>query len=229
MLIVRYKLGETMKAILVLMSILTIVSCSKDDNRLKQKAALEGESSSQSQVRVENANQSAKAQQMEKDLNRRHRFYQAVKGMYEGEISTNFGTFNIRITLNPSLAPMNHNRVRQLEEISADLNNLMIQAQILQWDPKNEATAIGCRVSNIRPDIEKGTLAISTESCPNLYNISITDRSFRGSNSENLSLAKSLAESILEGDLLGVDSINGTVQPSTNASIFQFVANKVAE
>lgn len=214
-----------MKAIFILTAILTVVSCSKDDKRLKENAASESES----QLKVENANLSAKAEQMEKDLKRRHRFYQAIKGMYEGDISTSFGTFNIRITLNPSLAPMNHNRVRQLDEITADLNNLMIHAQILQWDPKNEATAIGCRVSNIRPDIEKGTISISTESCPNLYQISVTERGYPGSSSENTTMARRVAEQVLEGDLREIDSINGTVQPSTNASIFKFVAHKVAE
>jgi hypothetical protein len=218
-----------MKTLFAIIVLFALVSCSKDDKRMKKKASIEAESSSQSQVRVENANQSAKADQMEKDLKKRHRFYQAVKGIYEGTISTNFGTFNIRLTLTPSLAPMNHNRVRQLEEIAADLNNLSINAQVLQWDPRNDATAIGCRLSGIRPDIEKGTLALSTESCPNLYQISITEQSFRGSNSENASVARRVAEQVLEGDLRDIDSINGTVQPSTNATIFKFVAQKVEE
>lgn len=218
-----------MKTLLATMSLILLISCSKDDNRMKKKAAIEGESTSQSQVRVENANQTAKAEQMEKDLKRRHRFYQAVKGLYEGSITTNFGTFNIRLTLTPSLSPMNYNRVRQLEEIASDLNNLTFNVQILQWDPRNEATAIGCRVSSVRPDIEKGTLAISTESCPNLYQVSITERSFSGSNSENMNMARQIANQILEGDLREVDSIVGTVQPSTNASIFKFVAQKIEE
>lgn len=218
-----------MRTLFATVALLALVSCSKDDDRMKKKAAIEGESSSQSQVRVENANQSAKAEQMEKDLKRRHRFYQAVKGIYEGTISTSFGTFNIRMTLTPSLAPMNHNRVRQLEEIAADLNNLSINAQVLQWDPRNEATAIGCRVSGIRPDIEKGTLAISTESCPNLYQISVTERSFSGTSNENSSIARRVAEQVLEGDLREIDSITGTVQPSTNATIFKFVALKIEE
>lgn len=218
-----------MKTLIASTALFILMACSKDDGRLKKKAALEAETTSQSQVRVENANQSAKAEQMEKDLIRRHRFYQAVKGIYEGSISTSFGNFSIRFTLTPSLAPMNHNRVRQLEEIAADLNNLSLNAQILQWDPRNTATAIGCRVSGIKPDIEKGTFAISTESCPNLYQISITERSYSGTSSENTSMAKKIAEQILEGDLVDIDSIVGTVQPSTNATIFKFVAIKIEE
>ena len=218
-----------MKTLLTLTLILGFVSCSKGDKRMKERASVEGQSTSQSQIRVENENLRIKAEQMEKDLSKRHRFYQAVKGMYEGQISTSFGIYNIRITLSPSLAPFKQNRVRQLEEITSDLNNLAMNAQILQWDPKNEVTAIGCRVSGIRPDIEKGTLAISTESCPNLYSISITERSYTGTMSENSAMARQISQQLLNGDLTEVDSIIGTVQPSTNAAIFKFVADKVME
>lgn len=218
-----------MKVLFALVISSLFISCSKDDGRMKKKAATEATSTSQSQVRVENENLRLKAEKMEKDLTRRHRFYQAVKGMYEGQINTSFGTFNIRLTFTPSMAPIAHTRVRQLEEIASDLNNLTMNAQILQWDPKNDATAIGCRVSDIRPDIEKGTLSISTESCPNLYSISITERSYQGTMSENSSYARDLSQQLLNGDLSEVDSIVGTVQPSTNAAIFRFVADKVVE
>lgn len=215
---------------IILITLLAITSaCSRNDKRMKEKALVEGESTSQSQVRVENANLAAKAELMEKDLAKRHRFYQAIKGIYEGVINTSIGDFNIRITFTPSMAPMEYNRVRQLEEISSDLNNLTINAQILQWDSSNVVTAIGCRVSGIRPDLEKGTIAISTESCPNLYQVSVTERSYRGTSTENVSTAVRITREVLNGDTSDIDSIIGTVQPSTNAEIFKFVAQKVQE
>ena len=216
-----------MKFLGLLVLVTLAVGCSKDDGRMKERAAVEGESTSQSQMRVENANLAAKAEQMEKDLARRHRFYQALKGVYEGVINTDIGDFNIRMTFTPSMAPMQYNRVRQLEEIASDLNNLTINAQILQWDSSNVATAIGCRVSDVRPDLEKGTLAISTENCPNLYRISVTERSQTGTQSETAYTAQRVSNDVLRGDLFEIDSIVGTVQPSTNAAIFKFVAQKV--
>lgn len=204
-------------------------SCSKNDKRMKDKASIEGTSTSQSQIRVENANLTAKAEKMEKDLATRHRFYQAMKGVYEGEIITKDGTYNIRLTFTPSMAPMNYNRVRQLEEIAADLNNLTINAQILQWDPSSDMSAIACRVSGIRPDLEKGSLDISTESCPNLYRILITEKSYAGSRTENIDVATQLSREVLNGRITSIDSLNGSVQPSTNAAILKFEAVKVQE
>ncbi|MBL7664636.1 MAG: hypothetical protein JNM93_05840 [Bacteriovoracaceae bacterium] len=219
-----------MKKILCLIIILpSLIACNKNDDRLKEKTTLESEYATTSQLRVENENLADKAEKMEQDLTKRHRFYKAIKGSYEGDISTNQGTFNIRITLTPSLAPIPVNRTRQLEEIVSDLNNLSLNAQVIQWDPNNTNSAVGCRMSGIRPDIIKGELAISTESCPNLYLIKITERGFFSSATENAEVAARVANEILNGDIFEVDSISGQVQPSTNASIFKFVANKVQE
>jgi len=222
----RFKMKKTL-FLLILSS--TLIACSKNDDRLKEKAALESESSTTSSVRVENENMAQKAEKMEADLAKRHRFYQAIKGIYQGDIKTNIGTFNIRITLTPSLAPVPVTRVRQLEEIAADLTSLSLNAQVIQWDPNNTNSAVGCRMSGVKPDIIKGELAISTESCPNLYLIKITEREFNGTSSENSDVATRVASEVLRGDISQVDSLNGQVQPSTNASIFKFVAAKVQD
>ncbi len=227
--IIKKKRLEMKKTICLFAIFSTLIACSKNDDRLKEKAALESESSTTSQVRVENDNLAAKAEKMEQDLAKRHRFYQAVKGSYEGDIRTSLGTFNIRITLTPSLAPTPVNRVRQLEEIASDLNNLNLNAQVVQWDPNNTNSAVGCRMSGVKADIVKGELAISTESCPNLYLIKITERGFSASSSENAEVAARVTRQVLNGDILEVDSISGQVQPSTNASIFKFVAHQVQE
>ncbi|MBL7665624.1 MAG: hypothetical protein JNM93_10870 [Bacteriovoracaceae bacterium] len=219
-----------MKKILALIMIFSsLVACNKNDDRLKEKAAIESESATTSQLNVENENLATKAEKMEEDLTRRHRFYQALKGSYEGEIKTNLGTFNIRITLTTNLAPIPVTRVRQLEEIAADLNTLSLNAQVVQWDPNNTNSAVGCRMSGIRPDMVKGELVISTESCPNLYLLKITENGFVSSAIENAEMAARAAQQILDGAIFEVDSLAGRVQPSTNASIFKFVAYKVQE
>lgn len=218
-----------MKTFLIFGILLISVSCSKNNNRMKEKAALESESATISQIGVENANLAEKARKMEEDLNRRHLFYQALKGVYEGVISTNLGSFNIRLTFTPSLAPLPVNRIRQLEEISSDLNSLSMNAQVIQWDPNNRNSAVGCRVSGIKPDIIKGEMSISTESCPNLYLITITERGLNASSTENEENAKRISQDLLNGYSHEVDSIIGKVHPSTNASIFKFIAHKVQD
>lgn len=68
-----------LKISLMILFAISLVSCGNDDKRLKEKTRMEGETLTS----VENNNLAAKAAAMEKDLTRRHRFYQAVKGNYE--------------------------------------------------------------------------------------------------------------------------------------------------
>ena len=215
-----------MKTVLLIVSVLFLTACSKGDERLKEKTKLESES----QLSVENNNLAQKAQAMEKDLARRHRFYQAVKGIYEGTITTDIGTFNIRISLTPSLAPLYINRVRQLDEIASDLNGLTLNTQVVQWDPNNSSASVGCPGTAVKPDIEKGEIVIpSSDACKNLYIIKVTDRGFFGNSFENSNMATNVARQVLNGDLFEIDSLTGSIQPSSNSSIYKFTANKIQE
>jgi hypothetical protein len=195
-----------------------LVACGGSDKRLKEKTRLEGDTLTS----VENSNLAKKADQMEKDLARRHRFYQAVKGDYEGAINSSDGTFKVRITLSPSLAPIVVNRVRQLEEIASDLNNLMLNTKASQWDPGSNYSPVSCIVSDVRPDIEKGEITIVKEGCPNFYSLKIADQ---GTNAT----PRTLAARILNGEIHDIQSIEGKIQPATNAKVYTFTAYKVQE
>lgn len=215
-----------MKSIFLL-SLFLITACGKgDDDRLKEKT----KSESESQLEAENENLGKKATEMEKDLSRRHLFYQAIKGVYEGTITTSNGTFNIRLTFSPTISPVTTTRTRQLDEIVSDLNNLALNTQVIQWDPNNVNASVGCPGTAVRPNIERGEVIIpSSADCKNLYTIKVTERSSTGTQSENNEMAARIARQVLRGDLREIDSLIGTIQPSTNASIFKFVANKVQE
>ena len=215
-----------MKLFFLLAVTFLVGACGQNNERLKEKSQMERES----QLRVENEGLSKKAEAMETDLTRRHRFYQAVKGVYEGSISTNLGTFNIRLTLSPSLPPVRTTRIRQLEEIASDLNGLTLNTQVVQWDPNNSNASVGCPGTAVKPDIEKGEIIIpSSELCKNLYIIKISERGFVGTSIENNVTALRVSTQVLKGDLNEIDSLTGTIQPSTNASVFKFVAHKVQE
>lgn len=200
-----------------------------------QKARAEGRAQAEAEINASNSNLSAKAQLMEADLAIRHLFYQALKGSYEGVLATERGEFNIRITLVPSLPPVIHNRVRQLEEITSDLNNLYFHVQVLQWNPSNRLSSVGCRVENIRPDINKGEISITSSNCPNLYRLRIVDPELERPSSEgenpysettdpvkrNAQISAATAASIREGRISELPEIRGEVHPTTNASIYK--------
>jgi hypothetical protein len=192
-----------------------------------QRARAEGRAQAEAEINAGNANLSAKAQLMEADLATRHLFYQALKGTYEGGLATERGEFKVRITLVPSLPPATYVRSRQLEEITSDLNNLFFHAQVLQWNPANRLSSVGCRVENIRPDINKGEIAIASSNCPNLYKLRIADpeaeRSVRTEENptpKDPEVSNATATAIRDGKITELAEIRGEVHPTTNASIY---------
>lgn len=202
---------------------------------LIQKARAEGKATAEAELAANNANLAAKAQLMEADLATRHLFYQALRGTYEGSIPTERGEFKVRITLVPSLPPYTASRTRQLEEIVADINNLYFNAQIVQWNPANRLSAVGCRIENLRPDIVKGELSIASASCPNFYGLRISDTEIArvmtestGSNPNDPDLSREVATAIRDGKLAKLTEIRGEVHPTTNAAIYQLSVTRLA-
>lgn len=210
---------------LILMLSIVVVGCDQGDERLEEKARIEGRASSEAGIQAENQNLAQRSSAMEADLAQRHRFYQAVEGTYEGELQTEQGVFRIRLTMVPSLYPYRADRVRQLEEITADLNNLYFNAQVVQWNSANPLSAVGCRVSSVRPDLLSGQITIASESCPNLYSLRISDQIYGASESAPSSSA--IAAQVADGRLSRIGALTGDVRPSTNATIYRFAAVRV--
>lgn len=214
---------------IILMSLFLIISCSKNDDRLKEKAGLESESSTNSQIRVENESLAKKAQKMEEDLAKKNRFYLSLKGTYEGIINSEIGATKVTIDFLPSKSIFPVTRVRQLEEIALDLNELFLTAHVVQSDIHDPSIAVGCAGIKVVDDIKTGELSISSEGCPNLYKIKLTDRGSDTSKVENAQLAQRLAREVIDGDRSEIDSILGDIKSTSHASALKFVALKIAE
>ena len=195
--------------------------------KLIEQARSEGRAQAEEQLSVENGGLSTKAIKMEQDLAGRHQFYQALAGTYEGELTTEQGKFNIRITLVPSLSPLPVDRVRQLEEISSDINNLYLNAQIVQWSADNTLSSVGCRVSQIRPDLINGTLSIASPECSNLYLLKIASKKARSATTQADS--KDTTKLIRQGKIKLLPSLLGEVRPTTNSAIYSLYANRKGE
>lgn len=212
---------------------------------LTQKARAEGRAQAEASINAQNGNLTTKSSEMEADLATRQLFYQAVHGTYEGSLATEAGEYKVRITLVPSLPPYTTGRVRQLEEITSDLTNLYFHAQVVQWNPANRLSAVGCRVENIKPDVKKGEISIASASCPNLYALRISDPELLRASTEaaarvenpyessseakpasSAEIAVSVARSITEGKVSALPQIVGEVYPSTNASVYKLTVNR---
>lgn len=195
-----------------------------NQDKLIKKARAEGRAQAEEQLQIANQNLESKSSRMEADLAKRHLFYQAAAGTYEGAVNVDPGKFRIRITLVPSLPPYPVSRVRQLEEVTSDINNLYFNAQIVQWSEENSLSSVGCRVSNIRPDMVNGNISIASSECANLYLFNISDKVLAASSDESLS--KSVATLISDGKLKKVSALSGEVRPTTNSAIYELYANR---
>lgn len=205
----------------------SLVSCKDAQEKVVESTKWQSEISSQNQIQAENSNLREKALEMERDLTARHRFFQGVKGRYEGTFTTKQGTFKIRITLNPNIAPYTYSDYRpyrRLEEIVSDLNNLTFNAQVIQWNPENSLSAVSCRVDSIRPDLRLGEIIISSATCPNLYSIKVAiDENDTYSNSGTSEI---LARRLLDGAEEKSDLLVGEIQPSSSSDIYTFKAKR---
>lgn len=218
-----------MKRQLFLCALLSLlfVSCKEDEAKMKEVVREQSQISSQGQIQAENQNLQERALEMEKDLAARHRFYQALKGEYEGIFKIADSPFKVRIVLSPSISPYNYTEYRtsrRLEEIVTDLNGLWLNASIIQWNPANPLATTSCRVNGIRPDLQKGEITITSETCSNIYSFKISSGEITESSEEQHS--RELAGRIMIGAESSVPEIFGEIHPSTNPNVFSFRAKK---
>ncbi len=184
----------------------------------------------QAQLETEQKFKAALSNDMETDLTRRQRFYQGVAGVYEGTIQTKSGNFNMRIRLVPSLPLYKNTRIRMQEEIAEDLNKLYFNAQIIQWTPGSNLGAVGCRVSEIRADIDQGQISIASPDCPNFYQIQVNEEApIVGHVSQDTRGERSrrVAQGILEGSVANVKFLEGVIQPTSTSEQYVFQVARV--
>jgi hypothetical protein len=205
--------------------------CLQGDERLQEKAELESKAGAKKQVEVENENLKTKADVMENDLAIRHRFYQAIKGTYEGDFLVNSQKYRLRIVLVPSLAPYAVKRVRSLDEISSDLKNLFFNVHIVQWNPENQLSAVSCRAEQIRPDLVHGEIGVVSSSCSNSYQIQLSEAEVfpDQSSAEKMAVSSGVAREIFSGKLDKVSELRGKIQPGTSAMVYEFLAKRLED
>lgn len=211
------------KYFILLTACLNLLGCADQSlENFKERAKAEQEGSN----KAENENLEKKARAMEADLTRRHTFYSALEGEYEGALNIGQDSYKIKFTFARSIPPYTDNRTRQLSEIENDLNNLFFYMQIVQWHPNDQSAAVGCRVSGIRPNMTDGTLTVASTDCPNLYSILLSDKE-NANLTDKLTNAKTVAKKVKDLDLKDVPYLVGTIQPSTVAEKYSFTVRKL--
>lgn len=218
-----------MKLLLWITVLCTIVGCD-DSEDLASSLKTQSEVSSQAEIEAINQNLRTRANEMEQDLARRHRFYQAIKGRYEGNLQTDFGEFNLRITLTPTLAPIPYADIRnfrQLEEIIEDLNNLAFNITITQWSPATPMSAITCTVEKVRADIVSGRITIQSQGCSSQIFLYLSELGTGRAGRANT--AQTIANDIAANTVDNINVLAGEVLPNSNSHVFNFEIEKVGQ
>ncbi len=218
----------------ILLASLMLVSCQQGDERLKEKAALEGEESAKKQIEAEKKYLEERAEEMEADLARRQRFYTAVAGIYEGTMqgADPADKLRVRFTFAPSLPPYKSNRTRALDEIVQDLNNLHFNVQVIQWteDGSSSGIAFGCVFQNVRPDLETGQMNLAASDCSSLYSIHLAeDENIPAGGAFKVVRSDStrLSSAILNEQGSDVRALKGFRQVTKSSTIFNFAAARI--
>lgn len=206
--------------LIVLLTIGGLAGCAKEDSndQLRERAKIEEEG--------QNEKVRERARQMESDLADRHFYYNAIEGEFEGTLTVDKENYKIRFTFSRSLPPYSGSRIRELSEIENDLNNLYFHMQVVQWHPDDPASAVGCRVTGIRPNMDEGEFVIASSDCPNLYSVLLSEGGSKPFNDKKQK-AIDLSERIKSKALSQIDNLIGYVQPSSVSSKYAFAVKRV--
>ncbi|OQW53847.1 MAG: hypothetical protein A4S09_06420 [Proteobacteria bacterium SG_bin7] len=222
-----------MKSVLFLLLISSLtLGCNQDASKLKEKADLEGEGQSKGQQRAE----SERAAKMEKDLATRQNFYQAIAGIYEGTLtgvdSSNAPiNLNVRLTFIPSRPPYKPDRVRTVDELVEEMNNLFLTVQVTQWDPVDkDAIVFGCTYSQVRPSLLKGEINLAPAGdCKSLFKIRVfeTDPAIPSPSENDIEvISGKISEEVLTAQRSTIPELIGVRQTEKTISILTLKVKK---
>lgn len=206
-----------------------IASCqqpsqSEQDARRKDQANLEAEE----QAKAEQKKLNEQSLKLERDLQRRYRFYAAVSYEYTGQIKINGTTYGISHTSQPTIPLYIGDRIRTVEEVQADLNNLGLDSSIRFWDIKKPQAATGCQFSNIKAFYENGAYKLQSEACGNIFNIFISGKILDPKDLGQMASgtvegnAVSIAQAILSGQTNTVESVIVQMQSTVSGTTQTF-------
>lgn len=145
-----------------------LYGCNTTTKEFAENAQIAGKESATASVDANKQYEAQMSQEMELDLARRYRFFDALRGDYQGDL------LKTKLILIPHLVELYQTpRVRRVNEVLNDLAKLQFTAQIVQTDI-NGAT-FGCVFENVTPDLDRGMIHLISEKCANTYVIWLDD------------------------------------------------------
>lgn len=203
----------------ILLITASVSGCGSDNNRLRERAQIEGEESAKMAVEAENNNREKRVTEMEADLQRRQQVYHALKGTYQGPDTKGYES---RFVLTPSLPFYKPNRVRTVEEVTSDLTNLFITVEISFWDPSDSLNRYSCHFQTVRPDLETGRMYLSAEACPFSFVVFMGDVNFDPNAEVPATSSSKVVKSVLAGVNTQISKIHVEERGRNTSEVIQF-------
>lgn len=213
---------------ILIMSMLTFISCDKDDSRLEEVSGIQGQKNAEKQIEEENKNQMFKASQMEIDLKSRINFYRAIIGEYKGELEVQGQKSLVEIAIIEGYLPATlSERTRSLEEINYDLNHISLSVQIKRYTSNTNVVIVSCQMDFIKPDMHFGRLSLGTKECRDFYQLNISE-DLTTTNADALEEQKSYAKSIYLGQVKeSIPLLKGHINPGATPGKFKLLLRRV--
>lgn len=151
-----------------------IAACGSDDQRLRDRAAIQSQEAAKRAVEEENKNKEQWATQMEADLERRYAFYESLEGTYEGMVPMETSDFEIRLNLRMNQTAFDSDRVRAVEEIQEEIERMSFTAE-MTLSSIDGYVAAGCVFEEIKPNLKTGDVFLASEECKQVYDVFLSD------------------------------------------------------
>lgn len=213
------------KCLLFLILGFSFTACSDGKEGLKEQTGIQ----TQEQINASNKNLEIWAEKLKVDLDKRRSFINAIAGEFEGGFVLYETEFKVRLLLAPTIPDYEIDRTRTLAELEYELQNLNLNIQIIQWNPESKFS-VGCVIEDIKPDPKKGLLNLISETCPNTYQLYLSDEPNVRVNIKDedlLNKSVKLASQVESGDVKYIQSLVGKLRSSNNAQVHSFSIHRV--
>lgn len=209
-------------------------SQSEQEDRRKEQAGVEAEE----QSKADQEKQNAQSLKLEAEFQRRYRFYSALSFEYLGQIKEKDKDNKdidvmISLTLKPTVPLYTGDRIRTVEEVQTDLQNLGFQSSIRFWNKDNFETAVGCDFADTKAFYENGVVRFHSPSeCASVFQLSLLSKVFSIKEIEKITQqtldneASVLAQRILRGEVQSAPSVFIRMQSTYISKVRAFQLKK---
>ena len=215
----------------ILMGILAftiLFGCNDKGDPFKENSEIQSEEN----IKAKNKDIEAWSSKLQVDIDDRRRFIDAISGEYQGsyisklELPKTFtqpktNKYWIKIIVSPVLPDFQPDRTRTVKELEAELMQLKLNVQVLQWMDGMPYGASGCNYEGILPDYKKGTIELFSKMCGATYKIAVaSDRQMAMS-------ATTLSHEIMKSEQSDINVLKGEFQSNSYASKNKFSVTRI--